>query len=177
MDGDRNVGRCRWKNWQVKSEKKKKKNWKNLVCFLSHHSLSTAAPCFPCVNLAPSRHREITFKLLSYSICFSIRKLCCVISYLSGKQGIFINIIAIVDSTYQSNSLSILLLIPEQFIEWQKRSSTQSSAPKATILFFPKFMSAQDCEHEHIQLKHIEQRFDKIQCRKKIQSKQIRLIQ
>ena len=28
MDGDRNVGRCRWKNWQVKSEKKKKRKKK-----------------------------------------------------------------------------------------------------------------------------------------------------
>ena len=39
---------------------------------------------------------------------------------------------------------------------WKKRSSTQTSAPKATVFyFFPKIMSAQDCEHEHIQLKHI----------------------
>ena len=41
--------------------------------------------------------------------------------------------------------------------EWKKSSSTQSSAPKATILFFSKMMSAQDCEHEHIQLEYTEQ--------------------
>ena len=38
----------------------------------------------------------------------------------------------------------------------------KSSAPKATNLFFPKIMSAQDCEHEYIQLKHTEQHLDKI---------------
>ena len=58
----------------------------------------------------------------------------------------------------QSNSLSILISIPE----WQKRSSTQSSAPKATSLFFPQIMSAQDCEHEHIELEHTEEHLDKI---------------
>ena len=55
-----------------------------------------------------------------------------------GNWYVFININAIVDSAYQSNSLLILISIPEKFIKWQKRSSTQSSAPKATILFFPK---------------------------------------
>ena len=37
----------------------------------------------------------------------------------------------------------------------------QPSARKATI-FPPKIMSAQDCKHDHIQLKQTEQHHDKI---------------
>ena len=77
-----------------------------------------------------------------------------------GNWQVVININAIVNSAYQSNSLSILISIPE-LVEWQKWSYTQSSAPKATF-FFPQIMSAQDCENEHIQLKHTEHHLDKI---------------
>ena len=73
-----------------------------------------------------------------------------------------------------SMPLSILPInpIPYQFSYWflsllssKKRSSTQSSAPKATILYSSQ-NDAQDCEHEHIKLKHTEHHFDKIWCRK-----------
>ena len=58
--------------------------------------------------------------------------------------------------------LSIQFLINSHINSWvvhwvKKRSSTQSSAPKSTILFSPKIMLwciIQNCEHEHIQLKH-----------------------